>query len=81
MTLPTTAGIYASHPSTRFRIGDVVSINWNCAGRVTCHRIVAKQMNAPGCQTGTLFEVVPPVAKGAKWIDAAWTFKDGLEVL
>lgn len=88
MTIGTAATVYASHPSTRFRIGELVSIDWNLTGRVTVHRIVAKQMNAPGCQTGVLFEVEPPVHRpdrsnkyADKWVDAAWFFKDGLETL
>lgn len=79
--------LYASHPSTRFMLHDLVSCDWNCTGRVTVHEIVAIQRCVHGCQTGTLFKVSPPVhppergsAYAQGWIDAAWFFKDGLEI-
>lgn len=91
MTLPTRIGY---HPSTRFNVGDVVSCDWKCSGRVTQHRIVAKKTHEWGSQTGTVFRVEPAVQHysesdlrfardvGAElgWLDAAWFFKDGLEL-
>ena len=91
MTIKTT--LYAGHPSTRFMLGDLVSVDWNCNGRITVHRIVAIQRCVPNSQTGTMFLVEPPVHKPDRnrrsnpyagspdWIDSAWFFKDGLEVL
>lgn len=77
----------AYHPSTRFEVGDVVSCDWNCRGHITQHRIVEKKSHEWGSQTGTVFRVEPPVHKtdpGSPfelgWIDAAWFFKDGLEL-
>lgn len=80
--------VYASHPATRFMLGDLVSTDWQRAGRITVHRIVAIQREVRNCQTGTLFLVEPPVhppdrsnpyAGDGGWVDAAWFFKDGLE--
>ena len=83
--------VYASHPATRFMLGDLVSTDWQCAGRVTVHRIVAIQREAEHSQTGTMFLVEPPVHNPdygnphrdprGDWIDSAWFFKDGLETL
>ena len=83
--------IYASHPATRFMLGDLVSTDWQRSGHLTVHRIVAIQREVRNCQTGTMFLVEPPVHKPDRskhhrdtrgdWIDAAWFFKDGLEVL
>ena len=82
------------HPSTRFEVGDTVFCDWNCRGHVTQHRIVAKRTHEWGSQSGTVFRVEPPVQRYAEsdlraardigaelgWIDAAWFFKDGLEL-
>ena len=75
--------IYASHPATRFRLGDLVSTNWQGAGHITVHRIVAIQREVQHSQTGTMLLVEPPVGRGKndQWIDCAWFWKDGLEVL
>lgn len=82
--------VYASHPSTRFRLGELVSCDWNCNGRITVHRIVAIQRGVWGSQSGTMFLVEPPVHKpdlsnpyagDGDWIDSAWFWIDGLEVL
>jgi hypothetical protein len=86
-----TAHIYASHPSARFMLYELVSCDWNCTGRVTVHRITAIQRCVRGSQTGTMFLVEPPLHNldrgnphrdpRGDWIDCAWFFKDGLEVL
>ena len=70
---------------------DLVSIDWNNNGRITVHEIVGINRCVPNSQTGTMFLVEPrvhgrkhrrsPYAGGEDWIDAAWFFKDGLEVL
>jgi hypothetical protein len=73
--------LYQFHPATRYNVGDLVSCDWNCNGRVTVHRIVEKKVEQPGCQTGVLFRVSPPVGKGSTWVDAAWFFREGIEVL
>jgi hypothetical protein len=85
--------LYASHPSARFMVGDLVSCDWNCAGRITVHQIVAIQRCVKGSQTGTMFLVEPPVHKpdrnrrsnpyagSGDWIDCAWFFKEGIKVL
>jgi hypothetical protein len=85
--------VYASHPSMRFMLGDLVSTDWQRNGRTTVHRIVAIQRCVPNSQTGTLFLVEPPVHKpdrnrrsnpyagAGDWIDCAWFFKEGIEVL
>ena len=82
--------VYASHPALRFMLGDLVSCDWQCNGRISVHRIVAILREVYGSQTGTMFLVEPPVHKPDRsnphrdprgdWIDAAWFFKDGLEV-
>lgn len=81
--------VYQAHPSTQFQCGDLVSCDWNHTGHVTVHRILWKRTGERGSQTGTVFKVTPPVHKpdpalkgyDQGWIDAAWFFKDGLEVL
>jgi len=83
--------LYASHPSARFMLGDVVSCEWNGDGRITVHRIVAIRHRVKFSQTGTMFLVEPPVHKPDRgnphrdprgdWIDCAWFWIDGLEVL
>lgn len=91
MALPMRIGY---HPSTRFEVGDVVSCDWRCDGRVTQHRIVAKKSHALGSQTGTVFRVEPGVqdysaadialaqqlGTDVGWIDSCWFYKDGLEL-
>lgn len=84
MTIKIRASIYSNHPATRFQVGDLVSCDWNCAGKITVHRIVEKEVDCVGCQTGVLFRVEPPMPRGSSkspWIDAAWFWVDGLEVL
>lgn len=81
--------LYA-HAATRFMLHDLVSCDWNRTGRVTVHEIVAIQRGVRNSQTGTMFLVEPPVHKRDRdnphndprgdWIDAAWFFKDGLEL-
>lgn len=75
--------VYASHPSTRFMLGDLVSTDWQHNGRITVHRITAIQRCVEHSQTGTMFLVEPPVSpRGSRhWIDCAWFWVDGLEVL
>jgi hypothetical protein len=83
--------IYAAHPATRFMLGDLVSTHWQGVKRITVHRIVAIQREVRYSQTGTMFLVEPPVHKPDRsnphrdprgdWIDCAWFWKDGLEVL
>ena len=73
--------VYSGHPSTRFMLHDLVSIEWNNKGRITVHEIVGIHRCVPNSQTGTMFLVEPPVDKKTKWIDSAWCHKDGLEVL
>lgn len=82
--------VYASHPATRFMLGELVSCDWNLTGRITVHRIVAIQRCVQNSQTGTMFLVEPPVHKPKRrnpyagdgdWIDCAWFFKEGIEVL
>lgn len=83
--------LYASHPSARFMVGDLVSCDWNCAGRVTVHRIVDIRRGVKFSQTGTMFLVAPPLHTPDRgnphrdprgdWIDCAWFFKEGIEVL
>lgn len=82
--------LYQYHPSTRFMLHDLVSCDWNLTGRITVHRIVAIQRCVANSQTGTMFLVEPRVHPRdhgnphndprGDWIDAAWFFKDGLEL-
>ena len=77
MSLEPRQGIYASHPSTRFKVGDLVSLQLNPTCPVTVHRVEAVWKNVPRTQTGTMFKL-----SGRKdWIDCSWCWVDGLEVL
>jgi hypothetical protein len=74
MTLQVRQSIHANHPSTRLRVGDVVSYK-----EVRC-TIEAIWRNAPHTQTGTLVALKPRVDD--KWCDAAWIkvcVDDGLD--
>jgi hypothetical protein len=83
MSLEHHQSVYSLHPAKRFMVHDLVSCDWNCNGRITCHRILSIRQGVRWSQTGTMFLVEPPVSSQGRgdWIDAAWFFKDGLELL